>query len=124
MRLGTFTGNLGRDWEKKSVGSYTVYENTLAVKSGKDNKETMWVKLSQWNEKAGEILTQYTSKGSKLLVVGDVEASAYIDKAGAAKADLRVRVNHFEFLGDKKADDAPVAEKPKAEDYDAETIPF
>lgn len=124
MRLGTFTGNLGRDWEKKSVGSYTVYENTLAVKSGKDNKETMWVKLSQWNEKAGDILTQYTSKGSKLLVVGDVDVSAYIDKSGSAKPDLRVRVNHFEFIGDKKADDSSTADKPKPEDYSAEEIPF
>jgi single-strand DNA-binding protein len=118
MRLGIFTGNLGRDWEMKSVGSYTVYENTLAVKSGKDNKETIWVKLSQWNEKGGEILTQYTGKGSKLLVTGDIDVSAYLDKQGAAKADLRVRVNSFEFIGEKKP------EQPKPEDTQADDIPF
>ena len=120
MRLGIFTGNLGRDWEKKTVGSYTVYENSLGVKSGKDNKETMWVKLSQWNEKGGEILSQYTAKGSKILVTGDVEVAAYKDKDGNAKADLRLRVNSFEFIGDKKAEE----EKPKEIEIEPDSIPF
>lgn len=119
MRLGIFTGNLGRDWEKKSVGDYTVYENTLAVKSGKDNKETTWVKLTQWNEKGGAVLSQYTAKGSKILVTGDIEVAAYKDKNGDAKPDLRVRVNSFEFLGEKKAEEA----KPEPE-IDPEQIPF
>lgn len=106
MRTGTFTGNLARDWEKKTVGSYCVYENTLAVKCGKDNKETMWVNLSQWNEKGGVILTQYTGKGSRLLVVGDIDVSAYKDKNGDAKPDIRVRINSFEFIGDKKQEES------------------
>jgi len=120
MRLGIFTGVLGRDWEKKAVGSYTVYENSMAVKCGKDNKDTMWVKLSQWNEKGGDILCQYTGKGSKLLVTGDVEAAAYKDKDGNAKADMRLRVNNFEFIGDKK----PEPEPAKEPEIEPDEIPF
>lgn len=119
MRMGIFTGNLGKDWEKKAVGSNTVYENTLAVKCGKDNKDTMWVKLSQWNEKAGDALTQYTGKGTKLLVTGDVDVGAYKDKNGDAKPDLRIRINSFEFLSFK--DDKAEEQKPEPV---PEEVPF
>lgn len=117
MRIGTFVGTLGRDWEKKTVGQYTVFENSLAVRI--DKEKTLWVKLAQWNEKAGQTLMQYTGKGCKLAVVGDVEVSAWKNKSDEAQAELRLRVNSFDLIEFKKEEEA-VAEA----DFDSDAIPF
>lgn len=122
MRIGFFTGTLGKDWESKEVGGYTLYENSLAVKAGKDGKETMWVKLAQWNEKAGLAMAQYSGKGTKLAVSGDIEVRAYKSGSGDAKAEISLRVNSFEFMSFKDEVEKP-AEKPAKVDIPDE-IPF
>ena len=119
MRQGTFIGVLGRDWEAKTVGQYTMFESSLAVKCGKDNKDTMWVKLAQWGEKPGEVMQKYSGKGCKIAVIGDIEVRAYKDKNGDAKPDLSVRVTGFEFLTFKE----DKAEEAKPEPV-PEEIPF
>lgn len=122
MKYGHFQGNLGRDWEIKSIPSGAkVYENTLAVRSGKDGKQTMWVKLTQWNEKAGDVLKQYTSKGSKLVVRGEIEIRAWKDNAGEPKAELACRIDGFDLIdSQKQAEKQTIKSEPTPED----DIPF
>lgn len=122
MRIAFLTGTLGRDWESKTVGEYTIFENSLAVKAGKDGKETMWVKLTQWSEKAGNVMAQYSGKGTKLAVTGDIEVRAYKDKEGNAKAEVNCRVSSFEFMSFK--DEEKPAEKPAAKIDIPDEIPF
>ena len=98
MKYGHFIGRLGRDWEAKTVGQYRVYENSMAVRAGKDGKDTLWVKLAQWGEKPGEILKKFTSKGSMLAVHGDIEIRAW-DKSGTPQAEITCKVTNFEFIG-------------------------
>jgi len=129
MRIAFFTGTLGKDWESKVVAGYTVHENSLAVKAGKDGKETMWVKLTQWSEKAGNVMAQYSGKGTKLAVSGDIEVRAYKSSDGEAKAEVNCRVNSFEFMSfkdeDKPATPAtPAKQAPKEVDFDTSDIPF
>lgn len=121
MRIAFFTGTLGKDWESKKVGEYTIFENSLAVKAGKDGKETMWVKLTQWSEKAGNVMAQYSGKGTKLAVSGDIEVRAYKSSDGEAKAEVNCRVNSFEFMSFK--DEEKPAEKPAKVEIPDE-IPF
>lgn len=122
MRIAFFTGTLGKDWESKKVGEYTIFENSLAVKAGKDGKETMWVKLTQWSEKAGNVMAQYSGKGTKLAVTGDIEVRAYKTSDGEAKAEVNCRVNSFEFMSFK--DEDKPAEKPAAKIDIPDEIPF
>ena len=97
MRIATFYGTLGRDWEKKEVSGYDIFENSLAVKCGKGNKDTMWVKLTQWGDKQGQTLEQYTGKGCKMIVSGDIEARAWV-KDGEAKCQIEINVSKFSIV--------------------------
>lgn len=121
MRNGVFQGNLGKDWTSKEVSGTTVAENTLAVRSGKDGKETLWVKLSVWG-KAAETVTAWAKKGDKFLCSGDVDVRAYADKEGQPRAELSCRVDKWDFLFEKKSDGAETG-KPAAAELDDE-IPF
>ena len=121
MRNGTFFGTLGRDWASKDAAGKTVWENSLAVNVKKD--ETMWVKLSVWNEKQAETLGAWAKKGDKLVVSGDIEVRAYVSKDGDAKADLSCRVDKFSLVFSKKADDVASPVKVAAHVSDDE-IPF
>ncbi len=111
MRTATFIGTLGKEWDKKTVGDYTVWENSLAVKCGKNNKETMWVKLTQWGDKVGQTLEQYTGKGCKFAATGDVDCRAWV-KDGDAKCQIELRVNSFDIVEFKKTDEPKEEEIP------------
>lgn len=97
MRIATFYGTLGRDWEKKEVSGYDIFENSLAVKCGKGNKDTMWVKLTQWGDKQGQTLEQYTGNGCKMIVFGDINARAWVTD-GEAKCQIEINVSKFSIV--------------------------
>lgn len=97
MRIATFYGTLGRDWEKKEVSGYDIFENSLAVKCGKNNKDTMWVKLTQWGDKAGATLMQYTGKGCKFIASGDIECRGWV-KDGEAKTQIEMNMSKFSIV--------------------------
>ena len=122
MRQGTFQGNLARDWSSKEVNGTTVAENSLAVRSGKDGKETLWVKLSVWG-KAAETVTAWAKKGDKFLCSGDVDCRAYTGNDGEAKAELSCRVEKFDFLFDRKEKDESPAPSKQEDDLE-DKIPW
>ena len=104
MNLITLTGNLGRDWEQANA-SMTIAKNSLAVRRDFKNKQTGeydtdWIPLTAFR-KTAETLMQYTSKGSKILIVGKLQTNNYTDKNGNKRTSYDVIVDRFEFLDSK-----------------------
>src|SRR5688572_5118875 len=74
----TIVGNLGKDPELRytpsgqSVCSFSVATSRqYTAKSGEKVKETVWFRVSAWG-KLAEVCNQYLTKGSKVLVVGQL----------------------------------------------------
>ena len=106
MNLITLTGNLGRDWEQANSNT-VIAKNSLAVRRDFKNKQTGdydtdWIPLTAFS-KTAETLMQYTSKGSKILIVGKLQTNNYTDKNGNKRTSYDVIVDRFEFL-DSRSD--------------------
>ena len=104
MNLITLTGNLGRDWEQAN-SSTVIAKNSLAVRRDFKNKQTGeydtdWIPLTAFS-KTAETLMEYTSKGSKILVVGKLQTNNYTDKEGNKRTSYDVIIDRFEFLDSK-----------------------
>jgi single-strand DNA-binding protein len=83
-----------------AVCSFTVAVNKRTGKGDQRKDDTTWFKVTVWRERA-ETASQYIKKGMKILVVGEVKATAYLDKGGQPQATLELTANDFKFLDSK-----------------------
>ena len=98
-------GNLGNDPEMRYTPTgVPVTSFSLAVNKSWTNQEgqrqdkTTWYRVNTWRKQA-ETVSQYLTKGSKVLVVGELdEARAYIDRDGNPRASLEVTAQTVRFL--------------------------
>lgn len=89
----TFTGNLGKDAERRQVGDQTVCNFSIAVNGRNDS--VMWVECALWGKRAeAGGVTEYLTKGKSVLVSGPVELDSY-----DGKPKLKLRVNELQLLG-------------------------
>lgn len=103
-------GNLTRDVEMRTTSSgQNVASFSLAVsrtwrgQDGQQNEQTSFINCVAWG-KAGEIIAQYTSKGSSLLVSGRLDQRSYEDKDGNKRQAVEVVVEDFNFTGSRGGD--------------------
>lgn len=103
----TLIGNLGNDPELRytpagiPVASFSLAVSKARTKDGQKQEKTTWFRVSAWNKQA-EAVSQYLHKGSKVLVVGEVEeARAFTDKQGNNRASLEVTAREIKFLSSK-----------------------
>lgn len=113
-------GNLTRDVEMRTTPSgQTVANFSLAVsrswkdQNGQTQEQTSFINCVAWG-KAGEIIAQYTSKGSPLLVSGRLDQRTYDDKDGNKRQAVEVNVEDFNFIGGGRGDNASDAPAPAA----------
>ena len=101
MNIISLTGNLGRDNEVKQLSNGTsVLNNSIGVRS--DSKvggeyKTSWFNVSIFG-KSAEIFSQYTKKGSKVFLTGEVRIREYKKQDGTNGMSVDLLVNNFEFL--------------------------
>lgn len=103
-------GNLGNSPEMRytpagvPVASFSLAVNkTWNTEAGQQSK-TVWFRVTCWRKQA-EIVSQYLEKGSKVLVVGEVEeARAFTDRDGKNRASIEVTAQLVKFLSGTKAD--------------------
>ena len=114
-------GRLTRDPETKTVGSTTVTEfsidndQTWKNKAGEKQKKTAFVECAFWG-KGGEVVAKYFGKGSRILVVGQLDQESWEDKAtGQKRSKMKVRVDSFEFV-DSNKDRAAAPAAPAGDD--------
>jgi single-strand DNA-binding protein len=102
----TIVGNVGRDPEVKSLPSGTsLCTFTVAVSTKWTDRQTQekrertnWIRVTCWG-KLGEIAAQYVRKGTQIMVVGTVTASAFMGQDGEPRASLELRADTFQLLG-------------------------
>lgn len=115
----TFTGNLGRDAERREVNGKTVCNFSVAVNNNRTD-ETMWVECALWGEraKAGGV-TEYLTKGKQVLVSGPVTLDSY-----EGKPKLKLMVNEIQLLGDPAGKQESKKQESKPAADPAEKNPF
>ncbi len=98
-------GNVGKDAEMRytpsgvPVTSFSIAVNRRWTSAnGEQQEKTTWFRVTCWR-KLAETAAQYVKKGKLLLVEGEVEAQAYIDREGAARGTLELTATTFKFLG-------------------------
>lgn len=115
-------GNLTRDVEMRTTASgQSVANFSLAVsrswkgQDGQQQEQTSFINCVAWG-KVGEIIEQYTSKGSPLLVSGRLDQRSYEDKEGNKRQAVEVVVEDFNFIGggSRGGDDAASASSSRS----------
>src|SRR5215470_3174557 len=99
-------GNVGRDANLKytqqgiAVCDFSVAVSKVSGKGDDRKEKTVWFKVTVWREKA-ETAAQYVKKGMQIMVVGEIDASAYVNKDGNPTASLELTASNFQFLGSR-----------------------
>jgi single-strand DNA-binding protein len=122
-------GNLGRDPEMRFTPDGTPVCNfTVAVNrrwtgaDGTPAEKTTWFRVTAWRRLA-EVCNQYLTKGRQVLVVGEIDTSAWTDQEGKARASLELTAQTVKFLGAGTGENGNGgANSP--EDSGEENIPF
>lgn len=99
-------GNVTRDPEMRTtpsgaqVCSFSVAVNrTFKDSSGNQQDQVSYIDCVAWG-KSGELIAQYTKKGSSLLVSGRLEQRSWEDKnSGQRRSRTEVVVEDFTFMG-------------------------
>jgi single-strand DNA-binding protein len=126
-------GNVGRDPEFKytpqgtAVCTFSVAVNKVTG-SGENRKEkTTWFRVTVW-EKRAETASQYIKKGMKLMVIGEVDAQAYMSKqTNQPVASLELTARDFKFLDSRQEGQGDYQSAPGAGSYteeDSGDLPF
>jgi single-strand DNA-binding protein len=101
----TLVGNLGRDPEMRytpsgvPVTSFSVATSKrYQSQDGQWQDKTVWFRATAWR-KTAEVASQYLTKGSKVLIVGELEEPrTWVDKDGNTQVSLEVTVQTIKFL--------------------------
>ena len=114
---------LTKDIELKEVGSdHKVGKFSIAVNGRKDD-DVLFLDCQVWNKQA-EILAQYTKKGSKIFLTGELNQEKW-EKDNVKHQRIICNVSNFEFLDSKLKEDGA---KKVAESFDNpfsdESVPF
>ncbi len=97
-------GNLGRDPEMRFTPDGTPVTNfNVAVNrrwtnaDGSQGEKTTWFRVTCWRRLA-ETTNQYLRKGSAVMVIGEIEASAFLGQDGQPRAMLELTARDVRFL--------------------------
>jgi single-strand DNA-binding protein len=108
----TIYGNLGKAPEVKTVGEKKVAKFSLATtRRGKDkdgNKITDWHSVILW-DKLAELAEKYLTKGSSVIIEGEVQYRNYENKEGVKVYMTEIVGNQMHFVGKKEAEPGPQA---------------
>jgi len=100
----TIVGNLGRDPEQRSVGegdrsvtSFSVATSRkYKTRDGADKEDVQWHSVQVWGPQ-GESCARYLSKGSMVLVTGEMRYRKY-EKDGVERISAEINADRVQFL--------------------------
>lgn len=97
MNILSMTGNLGKDCNVNQVGSSTVCNFAVAMKSGfGDKAQTLWVDCALWGKQAESRLPEFLLKGQQVALSGELGTREH-----EGKTYLTLRVNSVDLVGSK-----------------------
>jgi single-strand DNA-binding protein len=88
------------------VTNFSVATNrTWKDANGEKHEKVTWFRVTVWRQMA-ETCAQYLSKGRLVFVEGEIEASAWTDKEGNAKASLELTATTVKFLSGRNGEES------------------
>jgi len=107
MNKVILSGRMTKDLEVKKVRDTIVGNSTIAVDRNYNSEETDFFVFSVWG-KTADIMSKYTKKGSRVLLVGQIN----IDQAGD-KYYTKIKVDSVEFLDRPDSESKAKMSKPE-----------
>lgn len=103
MNKITLIGNLTRDPELSTTPSgvsicrFTIAVNRRFQQNANGDRVTDFFRITVWRQLA-ENCSRFLAKGRKVAVIGELQASTYVDKNGETRMSLDVTADEVEFL--------------------------
>lgn len=97
----TLMGRLTRDPEVRTTQSGKSIANFSIAVNGRQDGDVSFFEVTAW-EKLGEVVAQYTNKGSKVLVGGFLRQETW-EKDGKKNSRVVVIANEVKFLDSKQS---------------------
>jgi single-strand DNA-binding protein len=95
---------LGRDAEVRQAGQTTVANFPAAVDVGfGDNKSTLWLDCALFGKRAEGALVQYLTKGTQIVVEGEINLRQYQKQDGTHGAAVTLKVQDLTLVGGQKS---------------------
>ena len=120
----TLSGNLTRDPELRTVGAdRTVANFTLAnnrrykAGDGEPREETLFLDCEAWGRPA-ELVAQYLTKGSPLVVEGRLRLDQWTDKDGGKRSRVKLVVEQVHFVESRRSDDGADQDQAARRDHE------
>lgn len=99
-------GRLTRDPEKRvTQDGRTIVQLGIANNPGKDPDKVSFFNVSVW-DKQGEIVSEYLSKGSPIIIVGRLVQRRFETKEGQKVNTVEIIANNIHFVGTKAESNA------------------
>ena len=90
---------LGRDAEVRQAGQTTVANFPAAVDVGfGDNKSTLWLDCALFGKRAEGALVQYLTKGTQIVVEGEINLRQYQKQDGTHGAAVTLKVQDLTLV--------------------------
>lgn len=103
MNKITLIGNLTRDPESSTTPSgvpmcrFSIAVNRRFQQNANGDRVTDFFRIVTWRQLA-ENCSRFLAKGRKVAVIGELQASTYVDKNGETRMSLDVVADEVEFL--------------------------
>ncbi|MES2617311.1 MAG: single-stranded DNA-binding protein [Bacteroidota bacterium] len=113
-------GNVGATPEVKSLtNGNKMAKLRLATNEKQKNAKGETIEITHWHNlvfwgKQVDIIEKFVDKGARLAIEGSLTNRNYETKTGEKRQITEVRVQEFEFVGGKKAENVPMT--PVVED--------
>ena len=124
------SGNLANVVTKKHLNNgMCVANSTLAIntnikkQNGSKETEVCYIDITAYG-KTAEVLNQYTTKGTRLLIEGKLKQDIWQDSNGATKSKHYVIVERLEFLNRKAQQSNNTNQQPTQNVYIAQQQPY
>lgn len=112
---------------RTTQGGLSVCSFTLAVdrtfKDADGNKQTDFIKIIAWRATA-DLCVKYLTKGSKIIVMGSMQARSYETQDGSKRHVTEVIADVVEFVETKPKGEYRPQEPESQEQFDDDELPF
>jgi single-strand DNA-binding protein len=104
-------GRLTRDPEFKQINqtslvNFSIANNKTYVVNNEKKEDVHYFECSVWG-KLADVIKQYATKGTQIMVQGRLEQDTWDSPEGKKMSKVKVRVENFQFLGGKSSSSSP-----------------
>jgi single-strand DNA-binding protein len=109
----TIVANIGQNATVQTVNGRNVLNFSAATsKSWVDaqnvkHQQSTWWGISQWGTRDFTKFAQYLTKGTQVLITGEVSARTYQNKQGQVEAQLQINADEIKLLGSNNNQNQP-----------------